>query len=171
MFVCLWLFASAFFLSVGSSSSSGVNCTDGFDDVFASALNHWADGGNKVETQVSCVDSGGGWVGAWFNLTSSPPSFRFFLHASPTLFPSVLPLFRSICPNCSSRPIRLVATSSVRHAIVANHVGWRRSTKKRSSMELVSWLPTECPTTSTKCIAKATPKIPTTPVRNQSIWL
>ena len=42
--VSAWLFG----LSDGAA-----NCTDGYDDVFSLALDHWAGGGNKIETQVS----------------------------------------------------------------------------------------------------------------------
>ena len=34
-------------------SDGAANCTDGYDDVFSLALDHWAGGGNKIETQVS----------------------------------------------------------------------------------------------------------------------
>ena len=34
-------------------SDGADNCTDGYDDVFSLALDHWAGGGNKIETQVS----------------------------------------------------------------------------------------------------------------------
>ena len=47
-----WLAAVALFLAL-IEATLAATCSDGFDDVFSSALKHWRENGKQVQTQVS----------------------------------------------------------------------------------------------------------------------